>query len=88
MIYRAAMATGNAAKEPIAGLISPIRAAINPTGNAIDTAPRVSKLVRGAIRETYPKCIAVSGRVKTRAPVVVAKLDEVKFITALNTFFL
>ena len=54
----------------------------------METAPSVSKLERGAMRDTYPKWMAVSGMVRIRAPAVVARLDVMKLIIALGTFFL
>jgi len=87
MIYRTAKVTGNAMIELISGLMNPKRAAINPIGKARETAPSVNKLVRGAIRETYPKCMAVKGIVSIRAPAVVARLDVIKLMTALGTRF-
>jgi len=88
MIYRAAAVTGSAAIEPRKGLINPSIAAINPRGNARDTAARVSRLVSGAMSETYPKWIAVSGNVRISAPVVVAKLDIIKLTITFTGFFL
>ena len=67
--------------------MNPIRAAINPIGKARETAPSVSKLVSGAIKDTYPKCMAVKGIVRIRAPVVVARLDVAKLMSALGTLF-
>ena len=87
-MYRAAKVTGKATIELINGLMNPISAAINPIGKARETAPSVSKLVSGAMRETYPKCIVVKGIVRIRAPIVVARLDVMKLITALGPLFL
>ena len=88
MTYLAASVTGDAMNIPNIGLISPNRAEIRPIGKISDTTPIVSKLVIGAIKDTYPKCIAVSGIVNIVAPIVVARLDVIKLMTALGSFFL
>jgi len=87
-MYLASCVTGKAKIVPRTGLMNPSKAEINPIGNTSDTAPIVIKFVIGEIRETCPKCIAVSGIVKIIAPVVVVKLDTVKFTAAFGTVFL
>jgi len=77
MMYRAASVTGYDATVLRNGLINPRIVVTNPIGKAKETTTSVSKLVSGAIKDTYPKCIAVNGKVRIIAPVVVARLDVI-----------